>query len=62
MSLNSSDVLATLRQHGLRLTIISVVSTISLGIIDQFTSRIIPSVAQRIENLFDPICSIKNSR
>ena len=54
MSLNSSDVLATLRQHGLRLTIVSIVSTISLGIIDQFTSKIIPSVAQRIENLFDP--------
>lgn len=50
----TADILKTLKQNGLRLTIISVVSTICLGVADQFTSRVIPSLASRIDSFFDP--------
>ena len=54
MQLTSSDILETLKKQGLRLTAISVVSTICIGIIDQFTSKIIPTAVQKIEYLIDP--------
>jgi len=54
MPLNAADMLESFKQHGLRFTVISVVSTICLGIADQFTGKIIPSAALRIENFFDP--------
>ena len=54
MQLASSDILENLKKQGLRLTAISVVSTICLGIIDQFTSKIIPTAVQKIEHLIDP--------
>ncbi len=45
MSLSAQDILNGLRTRGLRWAVISVVSTIILGVVDQFTSRIIPSIA-----------------
>ena len=54
MALTSVDVLKTFKQNGLRLTIISVASTICLGVADQFTGRIIPSIATRIDHFVDP--------
>jgi hypothetical protein len=53
-TLGVADVLAKLKTQGLRWTVISVVSTVLFGIVDQFTSRIIPSIAGRIEALIDP--------
>ena len=54
MQLTTSDILENLKKQGLRLTAISVVSTICLGIIDQFTSKIVPTAVQKIEYLIDP--------
>jgi len=54
MQLTSSDILDNLKKQGLRLTVISVVSTICIGIIDQFTSKIVPTAVQKIQYLIDP--------
>jgi len=54
VALTAADVLQTFKQNGLRLTVISVASTICLGVVDQFTSRVIPSIASRIDNFVDP--------
>jgi uncharacterized protein (TIGR02594 family) len=54
VALTAADVLKTFKQNGLRLTVISVASTICLGVVDQFTSRVIPSIATRIDNFVDP--------
>jgi uncharacterized protein (TIGR02594 family) len=54
VALTAADVLKRFKQNGLRLTVISVASTICLGVVDQFTSRVIPSIATRIDNFVDP--------
>jgi uncharacterized protein (TIGR02594 family) len=54
MQLNTSDVIESFKKQGLRLTVFSIVSTLCLGIIDQFTSKIIPTAVQKIEYLVDP--------
>jgi hypothetical protein len=54
VSLKSSDVIELFRSKGIVLAAVSVLSTIVLGVVDQFTSRIIPSVATVIDNYFDP--------
>jgi uncharacterized protein (TIGR02594 family) len=53
-SLRTEELLRKLKTQGFRWTAISVATTLLLGIVDQFTSRIIPSIAGRIEALVDP--------
>jgi hypothetical protein len=54
MSLKAADVVGGARQHGLRWALVSVAATIGLGVVDQFTGRIIPSLAGAVENALDP--------
>jgi Golgi nucleoside diphosphatase len=54
MSLKAQDILDALKQHGLTWAALSVASTIFLGIVDQFTSRIVPTATHYIEDYWNP--------
>ena len=54
MSLNAKSIIGLFRQRGLRVTIISVLSVIAIGVVDQFTARIVPAVIRQIDNFIDP--------
>src|SRR5882672_10804265 len=53
-SLGSADVLARFKEKGIRNTVISVALVMALGVVDQFTSHIIPSIASLIKSYIDP--------
>jgi hypothetical protein len=54
MSLAAQDIIDVVRRQGARWAVISIFSTIGLGVVDHFTSKIIPSIAASIENVFNP--------
>lgn len=45
---------ATFRTQGARTALIALVSTLALGVLDQFTARIIPQATAAIDDFFDP--------
>lgn len=49
-----NETLATLKRSGPRTALIAVATTIGLGVADQFTGRIIPTLTAGIENFLDP--------
>jgi hypothetical protein len=53
-NLKADAVVGSFRRDGARLTVISIASAIVLGVIDQFTSKIVPSTADYIHDLFLP--------
>lgn len=54
MQFSAQRVLSSLRQNGLKLTLVSVASALALGVADQFGGKIVPSIAGYAQNLFDP--------
>ena len=52
--LKAGAIVGSFRQTGARLTVISIASAIILGVIDQFTSKIVPSLADYIHDFFLP--------
>jgi hypothetical protein len=54
VSLKADEILKSFKQHGTRVAIISFVSAIALGVTDQFTSKIVPSLVEKIEYYFVP--------
>jgi hypothetical protein len=54
MPLKAEEVLTTLKRGGWRVAALSILSALALGVIDQFTSRIIPSIAEHIDHYFNP--------
>jgi hypothetical protein len=54
VSLKADEILKSFKQHGTRVAIISFISAIALGVTDQFTSKIVPSLVEKIEYYFVP--------
>ena len=54
MDLKADSIVGSLKQNGGRITAISIISAICLGVIDQFGSRVVPSIADYIRDTYDP--------
>lgn len=55
MKLESAEIVSSLKSGGLRATLIAVATALVFGVVDQFTSKIIPTTAAYIQNaLFPP--------
>lgn len=53
-ALKAANIFSSFRRTGVQLTLVSIMSAIILGIIDQFTSKIVPTTADYIHDLFFP--------
>ncbi len=54
MGLTAEDVVRGIRQHGPRWAVVSIVSAIGLGVIDQFAGKVVPTIAQGIHDFIWP--------
>lgn len=51
---NWMRIIGRLKNKGLLSTVVWVISLVTIGVLDSFTARIVPSISQKIESLYDP--------
>jgi hypothetical protein len=54
VSLKAEEIATSFKQRGGRVAFLSLISAIAFGVIDQFSSKTVPSLVDKIENYFDP--------